>query len=205
MPDGPKGSVSLSSTGPTTNLDTLRASGRKQVVFAGHGSFNSDTDKNFPKVRLPQGVTLVFWCHHGEELLDAIGQFVESRKPLSQLPDHLQAMAEKAGYDKKGIPEVVEGGSEIWNYRLTYPSTLTLGATPGTVKASVYNQPVNPGANAHKTLPAAVKDDAYCIVPPLSGDIKDRGVPIIAMLAGYWNVCNGSIVHWCACRSIRAR
>lgn len=199
------GAITIGSAkGAEHQLAGLKASGRQQVVLAGHGSFNTVTDKKYPKVRLPPSVTMVFWCHHGEGLLDVIGQFVESKKPLSQLPDHLQTLAKSTGKKTTGIPEVVTGGSEVWNYRLTYPSRLTLGSQPGSVKSSMYNRPITP-ASPHGTLTSAIKDDQYCIVPPLSGGIKDRGVPIIAMLAGYWSVCNGAIVHWCACRSISDR
>ena len=187
---------------------TLPQTSQKPVVFAGHGSFNTITDAKYPKVRLPPSVTMIFWCHHGEELLNTIGQFVEQNKPLSELPDYLQQQARSNSYDPTGIPEVVKGGSEIWNYRLTYPAGLQLGAEPGNVKSSVYNAPVTPqstGRDPHSYVRGVIKDDSYCIVPPLSGELKDRGVPIIAMLAGYWNICNNNIVHWCACRSITAR
>ena len=95
----------------------------KRVIFAGHGSFNTITDKNFPKVRLPPNITMAFWCLHGEELLDSIGSFIESHEDVNGLPDYLSEAAERAGYSKK-VPEIVPGGSEIWNYRLTYPSGL---------------------------------------------------------------------------------
>jgi hypothetical protein len=180
------------------------STGKPPVVFAGHGSFNKITDAKFPKVRLPPSVTMVFWCHHGEELLNTIGQFVEQNKPLSELPEFLQKHAADEGYDPLAIPEVVKGGSEIWNYRLTYPSGLQLGSAPGNVKSSVYNPAIQP-ASPHSYVPGVVRDNAYCIVPPLSGDVKDRGVPIIAMLAGYWEQCKDNVVHWCACRSIADR
>lgn len=194
-------SGAVSSSGASTPPNTTRP----PVVLAGHGSFNTITDKKYPKVRLPPGITMVFWCHHGEELLNDIGQFVEQNKPLSALPDFLQKQAAKNSYDPKGIPEIVKGGSEIWNYRLTYPSGLQLGREAGNVKSSVYNKPVSPasmGRDPHSHVHGVIKDDAYCIVPPIAGDIKDRGVPVIAMLAGYWEICKDNVVHWCACRSV---
>lgn len=186
---------------PRSSTPILRKPNKEPVVLAGHGSFNTITDRNYPKVRLPPNVTLVFWCHHGEELLNTIGQYVEQNKPLSELPQYLQDHAARERYDPKGIPEIVPGGSEIWNYRLTYPSRLELGREAGNVKSSVYNKPVTP-TTPHSHVKGVIKDNSYCIVPPLSGEVKDRGVPIIAMLAGYWEICKDNIVHWCACRSI---
>ncbi|EKM99738.1 MULTISPECIES: putative adhesin [Acidocella] len=175
----------------------------KRVIFAGHGSFNTITDKNFPKVRLPPNITMVFWCLHGEELLDSIGSFIESHEDVNGLPDYLSEAAERAGYSKK-VPEIVPGGSEIWNYRLTYPSGLSLGNKPANIPSSKYNPAINPASPA-KTPPGIPGDKRYVVMPPLSGDIKDRGVPIIALLAANWNICDGAVVHWCACRSIVAR
>lgn len=172
----------------------------KRVVFAGHGSFNTITDAKFPKVRLPPSVTLVFWCRHGEELLNEIGQFVESSEDISRLPDYLLDRARSAGYSTD-IPEIIRGGSEIWNYRLTYPSGLDLGKKPAAVPSSVYNPPVAPAAPM-KVPKGVVGDRRYVVVPPLSGEVKDRGMPIIALLAAYWDRCDGAVVHWCACRSI---
>jgi hypothetical protein len=43
----------------------LPNTGKTPVVFAGHGAFYAKTDAKYPKVRLPPGVTLVFWCHRG--------------------------------------------------------------------------------------------------------------------------------------------
>lgn len=175
----------------------------KRVVFAGHGSFNTVTDAKYPKVRLPPSVTMVFWCRHGEELLNVIGEFVESSTDVSALPDYLLDLARQAGYSTD-IPEVVKGGSEIWNYRLTYPSGLKLGNKPAKVPQSVYNPAITPAAPM-KVPQGVVGDRRYVVVPPLAGDIKDRGVPIIALLAAHWDRCDGAIVHWCACRSILNR
>ena len=175
----------------------------KDVVFAGHGSFNSETDKNFPKVRLPPSVTLVFWCLHGEALIDTVGHFIESHRDLRELPQHLQQINALEG-NSNAVPEVIKGGSEIWNYRLTYPSGLNLGAKPASVPSSVYNPP-SASAAPMSTPTGAIGDRRYCVVPPLSGDIGDRGVPIIALIAANWNICDGAVIHWCACRSIRDR
>jgi hypothetical protein len=173
------------------------------VIFAGHGAFCTQTDKNFPKVRLPPDVTLIFWCKHGESLKGRIALFVEKNRPLSGLPEDLKKYAKEQGKDIDGIPEIIPGGSEIWNYRLTYPSGLKLiGQDPAEVKSSVYNPPIVPAKPANFPK-GVIKDQYYCIVPPLSGKIADRGVPIIAMLAGYWSICKGNRVHWCACRSIK--
>ena len=194
----------------------LPNTGKKPVVFAGHGAFYAKTDANYPKVRLPPGVTLVFWCHHGDTLADSLARFIEQNKPLSQLPQVMQEMVagvKRSGFDDddgsasdmKDLPEIVQGGSEIWNYRLTYPSGLNLGSQPTAMKASRYNAPVSPisiGAEPHTYVKGVIRDSNYCIVPPLAGGAGDSGVPIIAMLAGHWNICNGNIVHWCACRSI---
>lgn len=187
-------------------MNTAMAGGHakpKEVVFAGHGSFNTVTDRNYPKVRLPPSVTMVFWCHHGEALLDTVGAYVEARKDVQQLPDHLLDMIAADG-SNPDVPIIVRGGEEIWNYRLTYPSGLDLGNKPESIPSSVYNPPVTPSRPA--AMPQGVVGDRrYCVVPPLSGDIGDRGVPIIALLAGNWNICDGAIVHWCACRSIADR
>jgi hypothetical protein len=193
----------------------LPNTGKTPVVFAGHGAFYAVTDAKYPKVRLPPGVTLVFWCHHGASLSNLIAQYVEQNKPLSKLPELMQKIVAKDRSPAKpgevstpharwnGLPEIVQGGSEIWNYRLTYPSGLELGSQPGAVKASRYNAPVSPvsrGESAHSYVKGVIRDNNYCIVPSLSGGIKDSGVPIIAMLAGYWSICNNNVVHWCACR-----
>lgn len=65
---------------------TFPNTGKSPVVFAGHGAFYTKTDAKHPKVRLPPGVTLVFWCHHGEVLANSIAQFVEQKKPLLSFP-----------------------------------------------------------------------------------------------------------------------
>src|ERR1700751_4103854 len=80
----------------------------KRVVFAGHGSFNTQTDAKFPKVRLPPSVTIVFWCRHGEALLDAIGSYVESRQDCKDLPEYLLDRAQAQGYSRD-VPEIVRG------------------------------------------------------------------------------------------------
>lgn len=175
----------------------------KEVVFAGHGSFNAETDKNYPKVRLPPSVTMIFWCLHGEAVFDSVAAYVEARKDIRELPDFLLEKNERAG-KSTNVPEIVRGGEEIWNYRLTYPSGLKLGSNPASIPSSVYNPPVE-AKNPFKPASGVVGDRRYCVVPPLSGDIKDRGVPIIALLAANWNMCDGAVVHWCACRSIKDR
>ena len=178
------------------------------MVFAGHGSFNTVTDAKQPKVRLPPDVTMVFWCHHGEELLNSIGMFVEKRRPLCELPEALKQDATRNGYDPRNIPEIVPGGSEIWNYRLTYPKGLDLAESPAS-----YTQPPSIGpvqnprtVNGAFTTTAVVRDNSYCIVGPWEGsDVGARGLPILAMLDANMSMCRGNIVHWCACRSIVAR
>jgi len=190
-------------------LPTGLAESKTPVIFAGHGSFNTITDRDQPKVRLPANVTMVFWCHHGEELMNSIGVFIEQNKPLSELPDHLKDVARRNGYDPAEIPEIVPGGSEIWNYRLTYPKGLDLGARPLTYTQPPMIGPVqNPetfGASegANYTTTAAIRDSHYCIVGPWEGsDVKQRGLPILAMIAANMEICRNNIVHWCACRSI---
>jgi len=127
---------------------------------------------------------------------------IESHADLNALPEAMMQRVRNGG-NATAIPEIVKGGSEIWNYRLTYPSGLNLGNRPESVPSSVYNVPKGP-TNAN--LPVGVVGDRrYVVVPPLTGDVKDRGVPIIALLAGNWNICDGAVIHWCACRSIRDR
>src|SRR5262245_54838378 len=48
---------------------------QNEVVLAGHGSFNPEVDGRYNggRVRLPVGVTIYFWCLHGETLADEIG------------------------------------------------------------------------------------------------------------------------------------
>jgi hypothetical protein len=200
----------LSISGPigSDRLEAMRSGGQKQVrrvVFAGHGTFNTRTDANYPKVRLPPNVTMVFWCRHGESLINEIAKYVESHENINALPDYLMELARQQG-KSTDIPEVVKGGSEIWNYRLTYPSGLQLAKMPERIPHSAYNLPVTPHPNAQAEFPMGVVGDRrYVVMPPITGDIRDRGVPIIALLAGNWNICDGAMVHWCACRSIRDR
>jgi len=166
-------------------------------------SLRPGTDAAYPKVRLPPNVTIWFWCLHGEALDDTVGAYIESHADLNELPEQMMQRIRDGG-NGSAIPEIVKGGSEIWNYRLTYPSGLTLGNKPNKVASSIYNHPVAPSKPASMPVDV-VGDQRYLIVPPLSGDIKERGVPIIALLAGNWNKCDGAVIHWCACRSIAAR
>jgi hypothetical protein len=204
-PKPPTPALNISAPMGSDFLNSSLAGGAsvKRVVLAGHGSFNKQTDARFPKVRLPPSVTLMFWCRHGEGLFDDIAQFIEGNTDINELPDYLKDRVTARG-NSGAIPEIVRGGSEIWNYRLTYPSGLTLGNRPASVPESRYNPAVTSPSPAN--MPAGVVGDRrYVVMPPLSGDIKDRGVPIIALLAAHWNICDGAVIHWCACRSIADR
>src|SRR4051794_35659638 len=94
---------------------------QNEVVLAGHGSYNPEVDGNYNggRVRLPLGVTIYFWCRHGELLANEIGAYVESHKDIRALPQHLMEQVRRSGTSTE-IPEIVNGGQEIWNYRLTY-------------------------------------------------------------------------------------
>ncbi len=179
----------------------------EEVVFAGHGSYNPEVDgnSNGGKVRLPQNITLYFWCRHGEELIDTVGAYIESHKDIRQLPKHLLKVVKQGGYSTD-IPEIVHGGEEIWNYRLTYPSGLKLGAKSASGGASRYTGASGiKGSISHSEPIGVIGDRRYVVLPPMDGKlhIAERGVPIIALLAAHWNICNGATIHWCACRSIR--
>jgi hypothetical protein len=116
------------------------------------------------------------------------------------------------------LPEIVRGGEEVWNYRLFYPTNLKLGAVPAGGGVSRYarnggvlrtaraaGSPV--GNSSHKEPPGVVGDSRFCIVPPVPEGFHEaeRGVPILAMIAAHWRVCNGAIIHWCACRMVNDR
>jgi hypothetical protein len=177
----------------------------KTVVLAGHGSYNPEVDGDFNggKVRLPPSVTLYFWCAHGETLADNIGNFIESHADIRTLPDRLLEQIRASG-KSTALPEIVRGGEEIWNYRITYPSGLNLGNKSASAGGSRYVAD-KLGPTSHREPVGIVGDRRYCLVPPLRGDlhISERGVPIIALLAANWSVCDGAIIHFCACRSIR--
>jgi len=184
------------------------ANAENDVIFAGHGSYNPEVDGRFNngKVRLPAGVTIYFWCRHGESLADDIGRYIESHKDLRELPRDLMRRVRDSGRSTD-IPEVVEGGEEIWNYRLTYPSGLSLGnAAMEWERKSRYTGSAGglKGQYTHTEPKGAVGDRRFCIVPPLDQNlhVSERGVPIVALLAAHWNICNGATIHWCACRSI---
>jgi hypothetical protein len=182
---------------------------QNEVVFAGHGAFNPEVDGHYNggRVRLPVGVTICFWCRHGESLANEIGTFVESHKDLRALPQHLMERVQALGKSTE-IPEIVHGGQEVWNYRLTYPSGLSLGNVSQVwTRKSRYNGKAGglKGPKTHTEPKGVVADRRFCIVPPLDSrlHVAERGVPIVALLAAHWNICNGATIHWCACRVIR--
>ena len=178
-----------------------------RVVLAGHGVFLSKTDANYPKVRLPPSVTMVFWCAHGASLSDRLGQFLDANADINLLPETLAGFRSPDGRSVVNTPpapppkpEIVKGGEEIWNYRLLHPSGLTLGNAPASVPSSQYNPPST--ANSATMPKGVVGDRRFVIVPPLNGGLADQGVPILALLAGHWNICDGATIHWCACRTV---
>ena len=85
--------------------------------------------------------------------------FTEARK----LPQVLKEIAAEKSRSPRGgpkirsrqddLPQIIKGGSEIWNYRLTYPSGLTLGSQPTGVKSSIYNPPVERVGLTNSTMP----------------------------------------------------
>jgi hypothetical protein len=182
---------------------------QNEVVFAGHGAYNPEVDGRYNggKVRLPVGVTIYFWCHHGESLANEIGTYIESHKDLRALPQDLMRKVQASGHSTD-IPEIVRGGEEVWNYRLTYPSGLSLGNTPmAWQRKSRYTGKAGglKGPKTHTEPKGVVGDRRFCIVPPLDSrlHVAERGVPIVALLAAHWNICNGATIHWCACRAVR--
>jgi hypothetical protein len=181
--------------------------GKPPVVFAGHGAFYTETDKDTPKVRLPPNVTMVFWCRHGQGLANDVAMFVESNRPLTGLPKWLKYRLKAAGRtrDVVGVPEIARGGTEIWNYRLTYPRGLDLASNP-----DGYTQPPAIGpvedprrvSGAFTTSSGVIRDTQYCIVGPFEGGIGQRGLPILAMIGAHMSICADAVVHWCACREV---
>ena len=60
------------------------------------------------------------------------------------------------------------------------------------------------GSYSHSEPKGVVGDRRFCIVPPLNdrAHISERGVPLVAMIASHWDICNGATIHWCACRVV---
>jgi len=197
----------------------------KEVVLAGHGAYCPEVDGRYNggKVRLPPGVTICFWCRHGEGLSNTIAKYIETHKDIRSMPKDLWLQIIQSGRSAASrspndgspepewtpLPEIVHGGEEIWNYRLVYPEGLSLSNVPMPwLRKSRYTGKAggHKGQYTHTEPKGVVGDRRYCIVPPLNSNlhVAERGVPIVALLAAHWNICNGAIVHWCACRSISA-
>jgi hypothetical protein len=172
------------------------------VVFAGHGFFAALTDQSRKTIRLPNNVTMVFWCHHGESLLDDIGTYIEQRKDISNLPEYLAKQVRIA--DARNLPEVYSPGSEVFNYRLIYPSGLLLGANPQCLTA--YSSPgrgLRDEGPGFRVLPSAVRDPTTCIVGNWSSDLLQGSLSLGEMLNANMSICANNTVHWTACRLIR--
>jgi hypothetical protein len=111
---------------------------QNNVVFAGHGSYNPEVDGRYNggKVRLPPGVTMYFWCRHGESLSGPVGRYIDENKDIRKLPRDLMKLVRERG-KSTDIPEIVHGGQEVWNYRLEYPFGLGSGQCGEGVGAAV--------------------------------------------------------------------
>lgn len=166
--------------------DTVEIGGHRFVVFAGHGSLNTITDKDHLQIMLPKGMTIVFWVRHGEALADTVGHNVDKRFQLGDLAKRVFNCAKsQASFSLPGmpgdLPEILKGGT-VWNYRLTPPSGLSLGNNPINDSRFITN-PLKPGMSP-------------------SAPVKDRGILLSDLLVKYASLCANATIHWSACRSI---
>jgi hypothetical protein len=193
--------------GPAASGPTNPGRDKASVAFAGHGFLAPLPDADALTFRLPANVTLVFWCRHGETLDDQVAQYIEARRPLAGLPRHLQTRLDHgatAAAGGAGLPETYPGGSEMFEYRLTYPRGLTLGSSPAAAGMNYpgIGPPVDPGATAYRMRADAVPDAGYSIVAPFSDNLLQSSLRLSDLLRNNAARCAGATVHWCACRSV---
>lgn len=128
------------SANPTPGVNrsaNVEIGNHRVVVFSGHGSLNTLTDANQLQFTVPQGMTIVFWVAHGQPLADAIGNRIDRRWSLQDLPHQVGAAL-----------EIIRGGQLCYNYRLTPPRGLSLGNNPARDSRFVINpQPLDSTAH----------------------------------------------------------
>jgi hypothetical protein len=129
----PPGWMSVQRTGGIARSPTVEIGNQRIVVFSGHGSLNTITDSARLQFRVPLGTRIVFWVGHGEPLADAIGNRIDKRWGLQDLPNNTGAAL-----------EIIKGGDPCYNYRLTPPRGLALGNDPSKDPRFIINpKPVN--------------------------------------------------------------
>lgn len=153
--------------------------GNRNVVFAGHGSFATVTDKA-PKHKffVPKGMRIVFWVFDKEPFY---GEELDRRRHISDLLNYQFHPTARGGTGAmvtnwqtvaNHLPEVYEAGQPCRAYRLTPPTGLTLGNRAG--------------------------DERFITV-------ADRGPENIGhrlddLIQANLGLCTNATIHWAACR-----
>ena len=163
---------------------TVEVAAHRRVVFAGHGSWNTITDARDLHFTLPKNTRMVFWVPHGEGLDDWLGGIVDPRAHLQDLEALVRRLGERFG-QAPGMPEIVQGGQRVFNYRLTPPTGLTLGNSTGQDPRFIT-----------MSLPPGVAPNA---------PVAQRSKTIRELFTEHADICAGSTIYWSACRSICAR
>jgi hypothetical protein len=136
--------MSWSKTAPSVKQRwTSGAIGNRTVIFAGHGSYASQTDAPpHDTFVVPTGMEVVFWVLHGNPFVGTdldrrlhVGDFKpQDFNDATPAQDNLSATGRGRSFQigaHKKLPERYKAGQACPQYRLTPPTGLTPNNRPG--------------------------------------------------------------------------